>query len=190
MKNPIPVEIKQLFINPTKIDIIELKQRFKIFDIFMNEKYNFWFPKKTQYCDEQMAGEIFKKEVMRKDKRAWVRYQMYAIIKTFKRIFVRIEYNFSKPMQLKNVNDDLRLINELLFEVICFIDYSNEIIEGRPAGFGYAKTNILNSTAIFEASKMILKESIDLNSRGLSAIRPLSIFLLRQSLEIKLINAF
>ena len=178
----------------TEKDFEELKTQFNSFLKYLNNTYTEWFPKASCcYKEEHVAEQLFEREREEKDLKSWVQYELYAIIITSQNVFSRV-INLSKAEGCSIdllLKDELKLLEEISFEVIAFLDYATFVITGKYAGYGYRKRSAANSFELFRASEMFFRnEKIYENCIGDFVIRPTSIVLLRQAIEIRLKNAF
>ncbi|NQT66329.1 MAG: hypothetical protein HQ569_01985 [Actinobacteria bacterium] len=182
--------LKRISDNEKLLYSIEFDTSFKNYLNYMTKLYKEWFPKAKLYSDEHIAEKLFVKEVSIKDIKHYIKYQLFALIQSCKRIYSSINTYKKDIKNQPQLFDELGLIMEISFETIVFLDWGEYYIKGKQANYGCIKRNVLYSIEIFSASKMILRKRLYEKSLGSFVVRPTSVFLLRQSIEIRLKNAF
>lgn len=150
--------------------------------------YKEWFPKSVTYTDNHIAGQIFSREVKRKALKEWIRYELYALIESAKRVLSNVS-NAQKQKLPNHLFDELSFLKEISDETIGFIKYGHLLLYNNELEYAWDKRNIVNSAEIFSASQELSRNRIDKRSIGHFAIMPTTIFLLRQAIEIRLKNA-
>lgn len=173
-------------------DAKELNKRYHSFRAYIDDIRKNWFPKSEILTgkDEYYAGQLFQKEIDTKDIRHHIKIHLIAIILSADRFISRINHNLNNQTKPVRFYDELFLFNELVFEAIQFLSWNQYHIKGYPAGYKLGKRMILHSAEIFSASRMLLRNRIIEKTMGDFVVRPTSVFLLRQSIELRLKNAF
>ena len=164
----------------------DFKKLFNTYLSFLKELYKENYKKNKEYSDEHIAEQIFCYEIG--NVKEFTKYSILAIIKTFLRIEDNIEY-FCNKNESELLYKEIRLFSELLSDSIVFINLSNLKYKGQESHFGYFKTNFVYSLQTYVASQKLFHENIDIKNWSIKAIRNTSIFLIRQSIELRLKNA-
>ncbi|MDP3111109.1 MAG: hypothetical protein Q8M71_03275 [Thermodesulfovibrionales bacterium] len=193
-KTPFEIEDLHKFIehkakSKTIIGKKQLSEKFENAISYLNNVYNKWFPKKTNFSDIHIAEQIFIKSVKSDYLKHWVKYQLLALIKSAQRAFFNVEYYMGSNPRTK-YSKKFGCITEIIFEIMQFLDHASFYVEGQHAGYGWRIRRVLNSAEIFEGSKMLFERRIHEWHLGNFVITPTAIFLIRQSIEIRLKNAF
>jgi len=161
---------------------------------YLNHLYKTWFRKRVSYSDEHLAEHLFVREISNKQAKNWVKYQLQALIQSVNRVSDDILKKSQRPssslvfIQVPDFLDELKLLKEITFESIPFLDISHYYITGKYPSWTFGKRNIMNSLEIFEASKNLLRNKL-FENRGQFPIRATSIVLIRQAIEIRIKNA-
>ena len=153
----------------------------------LKENYNRWFSGARPYSDEHIGEQIFAYEITRQDKRAWSKYQLFASIKTVERLQSNIWSEWNTAWTYK-VYDNIKLIEELIVDSITLIDEAEFSVTGIEYDSG-GKRRVLTSAEVFDASQMLLRKRADENAIGGFVVIPSSIFLIRQTIELRLRRA-
>lgn len=179
------------YLTDTKNDINVFNlQKFKDYSnsylSFLNEIFEDNFHKQNNYSDEHIAERIFLTKI--KDFKEFIKCNILAIIKTFTRIESNIELlcNMKKQQRLFN---EIRLFSDFLSNSIAFLHSTDLKYNGEKTKYPVIRSNFVNSSQIYEASKQLFHENIDDKSWSITAIRNTSIFLIRQSIELKIKNS-
>ena len=167
-------------------DFIEFEKYFNDYLEFLRTLYKQNFNKVKEYGNDHIAEQIFLNKIY--NVKEYYKYSIYAIIKTCSRISENIKW-FSDKSESKNILQEIRLFSEILGSTIDFVNSSNLLYNNQKINFGYFKTNCVNSTQVYNASQNLFHENLNLKSDSIVAIRNTSIFLIRQSIELRLKNA-
>lgn len=192
---PVPKEIEELHsfikISLKKQDfknVEEFKNKFKVFLEYLKNLYASWFPKARDYTDEHLTEEVYALYSKKQKNKVKAKYKMQMLIRSSERVF----YEALRSKGSENYIDShkLKLLKEFVFETVEFLDVWSYYISGKNLGYKWRKRAIANSVEIFSAAAMLLKRRVEEEELGGFVIIPTSIFLLRQSIEIRLKNAF
>jgi len=153
---------------------------------FINSLFLENFKKRKEYSDIHIAEQIFCEKIS--DYKTYIKYSLLAQSKSFKRIKKNIIY-FCDKKQFDNLLNEVRLMSELVTDSIDFINSSGLKYKDESINFGVFKSNTVCSSQIYGASIYLFRENINFKSWSISAIRYTSIFLIRQSIELRLKNA-
>jgi len=203
-KIEVPCEIRELYDYLDYIEYGKIVFNFNEFSFlfdncieYIKKIYNYWFKKNIEYSDEKIAEYIFVKEIDKKHLREWIIYKFFAVIKTIQREYLVIKEAYESPDEQREIFNDvpylleeLMFLKDMIFEIVVFIDDNNYYVKGQKLNYGWGKTNIINSDEIFRASKMLLKGSLHKERQGGFCAKLTSIFLIRQSIELRLKNIF
>ena len=171
--------------NTNDFEIQRFKNFSKSFLDFLNVIYNENF-RKRNYSDEHIAEQIFLTEI--KSIKEYYKLTILAIMRTYSRIESNIEY-FCKINNQSNLNNEIRLFSDLLSNSIAFLQSTDLKYSGIKSKYRIIRSNFVNSSQVYEASKKLFHENIDKQCWSITAIRHTSIFLIRQSIELKLKNS-
>ncbi len=174
----------------TSLNVEQLQTKFNSLLQYFKDVYAEWFPKAKKCSDEHIAEQLFSKKIKAEDLKRWTKFELLALMQSFERIFSNARAHWKKSGNRIQVLDELRLLKEMTFETIVFLDSANYHIRGTFAGYEWGKRNVIHSAEAFSASQMLLRSRIYESSMGEFAVRPTSIFLLRQAIEIRLKNIF
>jgi hypothetical protein len=85
---------------------------------------------------------------------------------------------------------ELQLLSEFSFEVTVFLSWAISIVEGTKIKNGSWRRFYWRPIESYGASQMLLRKKINKRQRGDFGSHAISIFLLRQSIELVMLNAF
>ncbi|MDP8210897.1 MAG: hypothetical protein P9M05_08785 [Candidatus Stygibacter australis] len=151
-----------------------------IVDIFTEN-----FGKMKSYKKEDVAHQIFLKKI--KSAKVYSKYTIIAITESLERIKSGI-VNCYEQDDCDTLIGVLRLLSDLLFDSLIFFNKSNLFYKSEKIEFGVSKSNSISSSDAYSASMKLFKEVVNRNSSEIVAIRYTSIFLIRQSIELKIKN--
>lgn len=170
------------------LDIDKLRKLYSgCVDVFRRQ-YKLWFGDLKEYSDEHIAHQIFFGERETSQMKTWVQYELCALMRSLERIYTLILSHYQEAGFGQYIYDTVKILQEVLTEAVPFLDYGHYHVTGKSAGYGWGKRNVINSLEVFEASKMLFRESI-YNIIGDFAVRPTSVFLIRQAIELRIKNA-
>ena len=152
---------------------------------FLDILYKDWFPKNPKYKEKHIAEKLFIKEIKKSEMRDWVRIEFNALLVSSGRIYDRI-IDFSHKGLSEELTHEILLFKEMLFEAAVFLDYGSLFIPGKKLGYNCGKRNVLHSNEIYDASNMLLRKMMDSRRLGQFVIPAISIFSIRQALELRL----
>lgn len=176
------------------LDQDEFKNNLKSYIDYLNKLYKNWFKKAKFYNVEHLAEQIFVREINIKQQKHWVKYQLNALIQSVNRVSDDVLKKSQRPssslrfVRQPDFLDELKLLREIVFESIPFIDISHYYVTGKYPNWVFGKRNVMNSMETIEASKNLLRYKLTRNL-GDFPIRPTSILLIRQSIELRIKNA-
>ena len=173
-----------------KIKGIEPLEKYEKFLSCLKEIYVEWFGSIKSYDDNHVAEEIFVTERKTKDMRCSIKYDFYALLKSFDRDLECLRNASESPVE-NNCRKEIKLLNNMSLDVIMFLQRAHYYIKGKYVDYGFYKSNMLDSIDIFETAKSLFEgREAEYKPLGLGVIAPTSIFLLRQAIEVRLRGAF
>lgn len=165
-------------------DLIKFDPIYQDYFNYINNIFNSWFPNTPEYSDEHVAEILFIKEIRSKTYANWVRIEFYAMLKSTERIYNKIN-KYSKSNDSEYLIYEISLFNEMLFEVAAFLNDSSDRLN-KNLNYRCGKRNILHSLEVYYASLMSLRQMNDQTRIGQFAMPALSIFAIRQAIELRL----
>ena len=184
--------IEDVINRPHLLELEIFTQSYQDFRLYLNNTRKDWFPRSRIKTgkDEYYAEQLFTGEIHCKDIKHSIKIHLIAIILSADRYYSKISQHLKNQDFTTHVYNELLLFNELVRETIQFLNWNQYHIKGYPAGYHMDKRMVLHSAEIFSASKMLLRNKIIEKNMGDFVVRPTSVFLLRQSIELRLKNAF
>lgn len=190
---PLPPEISDL-LNYLKQDFKNIKYEKNIFESYfckfikylevdLKSKYR----RIKNYSNDFIAGQIFKIQYKTKSIKTHYKYQYFALLQSIKRIDISM-YN-NKNIKNESLVIMLSQLKEIVIETIIFLDTINSIFDKHFSSYGFGKRNVLSSEELWALAKMLSHNTIDFGVVGDFAIRPTSISLIRQAIELRILNA-
>lgn len=110
-------------------------------------------------------------------------------MKTFDRIHEDLGKQCKKKHGRMRTSEQTEFVKEMVFETIVFLDIAHSYIKGQPANINWGKRNVASSEELFNSSKILFWKVKSENILSDFIIRPTSIVLLRQAIELKVKNA-
>lgn len=165
----------------------QLRARFEPLMQLLDDIYTRWFGEKT-FNEEDIVSYIFLMNIKKKDFKPWLKYETLAMMISLQRAFKNIEMRCKKSHNRIMYGKDLSFLCEMIFESCEFLDYAFDRLEGVKA-FGCSKRMRVTSNEVFLAGQYLLRKENLNDWRVGHVISPTSIFLLRQSLELRIKNA-
>jgi hypothetical protein len=166
----------------------QLRARFEPLMQLLDDIYIRWFGRKV-FKEEDIVFQIFRLNVKSKGFKPWLKYEMIAMMISLQRVFKNIEMRCQKSHNRIMYGKDLAFLCEMIFESCEFLDYAFDRLEGLKAVFGCSKRMRVTSLEVFLAGQNLFRKEISKNWQAGHVISPTSIFLIRQSLELRLKNA-
>ncbi len=151
--------------------------------------YENWFPKIRQYSDAQIGEQLFKLEFRVGNEKDFVRYNIYALLKSFDRINTNIVDIYNSNRSNSDLIAEISFFEKIIWDTLYFIQFANAYMSKSSTRLSLYVRKYIDSKESYEASLMLLKQTIIQNVVGDYAIRPLSVFLIRQAIELRLKNA-
>jgi hypothetical protein len=191
----LPEPISNLWVSLQKITLLQhpnqcqLNKRILSFEKELIKLFQSWFPDHSGFSDSQMADYLFVRVFHIAQAKTVFKALFSGLIDTTKRLRKSIYHRWTKDGFGQRVLDDIRLLKEIAFETAPFLDLAEFWVNKNQVYSGRCKRNVLFSTEIFECSKMVLREAHYKSTLGDFVMRPTSIFLIRQAIEIRLKNA-
>lgn len=143
--------------------------------------------KDRSYTDAHIGGQIFENLYYEKDIKPVLFIYFVAIEKSLRRSQERI-IEYSSAGNTTARRDELFMQKELIFEVSMFLGENSNVIFKEHRGFGFGKRTFASSNEVFNTSKVFsmcgrlpLERPFILGST--------SVFLIRQSIELRIKNA-
>jgi hypothetical protein len=155
----------------------------------LQSMYEGWFPNGQFPTEDHISSRVFNKQFVRTQARDHYKSKLAALILSADRHRKRITQRWRKTGFDGKVLAEILMLKEISFEAIPFIDEAEFWITGKSAYSGSVKRTVLFSTEIFEASKAIIRSADPKSNSGDFVFAPTSIFLIRQSIELRLKNA-
>ncbi len=153
------------------------------------EIYKRWFPTAKEYSDEHVAGQIFLRQVKTKSLKLYYQIEMYAFLKSVKRIDQQV-IDLAKKPDLTALLFCVQMMRELVREGIEYLNYVSVETEKKSRNYGIGKRGVLGSKELFDTAIMLLYEDFNPKRLGGFALAPTSVMVLRQAVEVRLRNAF
>ena len=176
-------------IGQVEIDVKNIECKFQAFLKDFEGICEDLFPGIKNYKDEHIAEQIFHRERERKDLKEWAKYELVAAKRLFEWSRDLIKANAVDPQITSLVEVEMKFLKDVFTELMVLIEEAYFYVRAESAKFGgWKKRNVIHSDEIFFASRMLSKEMIIEKERGHFAIRPTSIFLIRQAIEIRIKN--
>lgn len=155
---------------------------------FLDTYYKDKFKNSKEYSDIDVTNCILKFYIEEKDTKTWIKYQLFAILKTTKRLYDKIKYfRANSPELLEN---EINLFKELLVDISFFLQFSFSYLDEKPTELIKFKDFYLEPKEILSASRLLLRNHVLKNHPGNSASRYASVFFIRQSIEVLIKNIF
>jgi len=161
---------------------------YNLFIMQIEGLYKSWFPKAKAISDIDIINHLYK-DIYAKDEIQYVKYGTQCLLKSTNRVFKEIQN------AKENNNHDLfiasmRLMYEISFEAVIFLDSAFKIMKEPEIDFGHYKRFKIEPRETFRASKFVLRQYNSRKLKGDFAIAPTSTFLIRQAIEIWLQDIF
>jgi len=173
-----------------KYEISEVLSKTRVFIAYVEQVYHELFPSAQAYSDEHIAEHIFVTAIHKDVFEHYLKYEIWALTGSLKRLTENITRMEDQNENEERIGDEIRLLREIVLEGIEFIDKAHLKIKGSALNLGFVKRGVAFSVEIFSASKMLLREKIYSKKMGQDIIRPTSVFLIRQAIDIRIKNAF
>jgi hypothetical protein len=154
---------------------------------FLKTVYKENFRKLKKYSDEHIACQIFEKE----ESASRIKYELFAQIISFERMSKRLRsIDIERADSRINIDSGVKLIRDLITDIITYLGSKKLKYQNKIINFGiYSGNTLLLSNQIYSASIKLFGEVINPASFDITAIKYTSIFLLRQAIELRIMNA-
>ena len=163
---------------------------FEVFHHQIEDVYTRWFPNSKPCKGEDIVNRIFRNDIAGKDAKIWVKYSLACLLNSSKRIYDRALQIKSQEKDQQSFLCELDFLMTMAYEAAILMEIAFDVMEKRTVDFGYGKRFYIHPRETFNASKQILRKNTDRRVQGDFVVRPTSIFLIRQAIELWLQSIF